>query len=265
MNYYKLIAGNFDWMATRLTPRQYFPPASNPQDPLVSKPYQPSSWHPGMINIPGVEGIGIEKGMFGKTNALLVRLAVPHPFRNDVMVFAKRRAARWNSIFNTWDIPVLSQRKNILSEIWDRLEECFFEIPWHNNNIEIHWRLSINESNLLRLSGRIEGLNEYWKLSYPYSKPDLIIEGLSRDSIVDSAIQDLKKRSLNWVPESEYAINRMAVNYIRHSMSAYHVLLEAQKPYLESFKIINTAIAQAYPWAADEAMDQIHRKHGNSQ
>ena len=47
-----------DWLATRLTPRKYYPPKPSREREITPNFYT-SPWHPGMVEIPGVEGLNI--------------------------------------------------------------------------------------------------------------------------------------------------------------------------------------------------------------
>lgn len=251
MNKLILKLGEYDWCATRLTPRKYYPPKAQPES---DQPWEPSRFDPGAICIPGIEGIGIQF-----ERCLVARLAIATPFSDTVRLFAKHRLCKWNDVFNTWDTPILSQSaKNALEEIWGLIEAAFFDLPWGSGNVEIHWNYAISDKSLNALQKRITALNNFWDFKTPEIEIDIIYRGLSQAEIEAAAIESLKELPFcKWEPHSKAALNRLCVNYLRHRQSSYHVLLQSQMPHLRAFGQVNRAIAQAYPWLEEEALRQI--------
>lgn len=255
-------------MATRLLPYPIHPPSETQgrSDRPLSADGGISRFDPAQITVPGIEGFGVEIGKIRQERTLLVRVAAAAPFSGEVRSLAKRSLAQWNPIFNTWDIPILSQTKgNALKETWNWIEEAFFEVPWYSEILEVHWRYKISEKSLQGLKARIHNLSHFWTngvIDYPSFQVDLVYGGLSRQQIEEGAIAAFKElRPLSpWTPSTEGSINRLCVNYLRHRQSSYHVLLKTSKPYLQIFRDINQSIAAAYPWLSHEATRQIEVK-----
>lgn len=258
------LRGDSDWMATRLTPRKYYPPKPSSEGSLYT-----SRWHPGLIEIPGVEGFWVSVGKYKSERCLLLQLAARHPFRDEVRKLAQKKLATWNATFNTWDIPILSQvAKDALAEVWDLIEVCFFELPWSHEVLELHWQYSTSESNFQVIDRRVDQLNQFWDNGsvdfYDFST-SLVFPGLSLAEIEEKsykAFQELRPNSV-WKPESEGSMHNLCVNYLRHRESAYHLLLKTEQDYLKTFRQINREIARVYPWLKDAAEKQIRIKEEN--
>lgn len=259
-----MVRGQSDWLATRLTPNKFYPP--QPKEVVISRPLTAADVNPKPIKeivIPGAEGISVEVGKFGRGKSLLLRIAIATPFHHSVMRFAKNHLGKWNSIFNTWDIPILSQVKSdALREGWGKIEDAFFELPWYL--IELHWHYSISENDLSVLEKRLKHLNNFWNnaiVNYPVSSISLVYPHLSKDEVVNQAIAAYRKLYPRgkWNPDkaSDTALQGLCVNYLRHECSAYHVLLESEVSYSRAFRDINNAIAIAYPWLKAVAEKQI--------
>lgn len=254
-------------MSTRLTPRKYYPPstvevvASN--KPLTSYDLNPKpQFNPEM---PGIEGIGIQTGRWKQELALLVQLAPRNPFADNVRGFVGKHGS-WNSTFNYWEAPILSQHKgDALNEVWRWVEDAFFEIDWSSPTIELHWNYALSEKALRLLKHKVTQLNSFWELGeidYLETSVSLVYTALRREQIEQDALET--QRALlpgsQWVPQSKRSKNRLCVNYLRHRQSCYHLLLKQEVPYLKAFRDINQAIAQAYPWLSEECSRQIGSK-----
>lgn len=264
----KLIIGEYDWQSTRLSPRKYYPPSLK-KDNILSHPLTNADVNPKPVRtiiIPGVEGIGVSIGKYKGVKSLIVSFAHPTPFIDSIRIFAIKHYATWNDIFNVWDIPVLSQNKsNALGEIWDLIEESYFELPW--SNIELHWNYLISEKSLVALSNRIEQLNNFWEsgvIDYYPPEVNLVYQGLSKQEVIKNAIAAFYEYLPNakWKPEeaSTEALDKLCVNYLRHKCSSYHLLLKTELSYSKVFHKINEVIALCYPWLENEAKQQILRK-----
>lgn len=254
-----------DWVATRLTSRkQYVPKPSIGQGSIV-----PSRWHPGMIQIPGVEGFGVKIGKYKGESSLLLQLAIAHPFDDAVRSFCQKRLAAWNDTFNTWDIPVLSQiKRDALIEVWECLEMAFFELPWSSEVVELHWEYQVSDRSFAALQRRVECLNRLWDTPSEDIDISLVYPQISPQELIDKAYQsfkDMYPRS-PWMPESEWAIKNLCVNHLRHKESPYHVLLksDSKQSSTQIFTAINQAIAIHYPWLKDAAMRQIEIRQRRS-
>lgn len=262
-----LITNQPDWLSTRLTPNRHYP--SQQKEITLDRPLTAADLNPKPIKeivIPGAEGIAVEIGKFGRERALIVRIAIATPFHQSVTGFAKNHLGRWNSVFNTWDIPILSQVKSdALREVWGKIEDAFFELPWHL--VELHWHYSISENDLGVLTKRLKHLNNFWNsavVHYPVSLISLVYPHLSTDEVVAQAIAAYRKlypRGV-WNPDkaSSTALDGLCVNYLRHECSSYHVLLDSEISPLRAFRDINTAVGVAYPWLKDTADKQIKAK-----
>lgn len=250
-----------DWLATRLTPRKYYPPETFSTDTKAS--IYPSKWHPSLIKIPGVEGFNVVVGNYKSQRCLLVQLAKTFPFADNTRIFAKRRLANWNDVFNTWDIPILSQLKNFaLKEVWNIIETAFFELDWDSLELELHWQYAISERSTQVLKSRVEKLNNFWDtgiVEFYDCETNLIITGISKEELEIEVYRVYK--SFQWDANTkDTAMAKLCVDFLRHKKSAYHLLLNTDQAYLQTFKQINQAIASAYPWLKNEAMRQISIK-----
>lgn len=269
-----LKTGDFDWLATRQTPRKLFPPTLKKEEDQAKKgdltayDLNPKPIHE--IFVPGAQGIGVRIGKYGKERCLMLHLALPSPFNNNVLSFAEHSLCKWNSIFNTWDMPILSQiKKDALNEIWAKVEDAFFEIPWYYSVIELHWEYAISERDIAVLKKRIDSLNNLWDktvpiIQYPLLKKSLVVPGLSEKDLLENAINYYRQAypQSSWNPElaSLPARHKLCVNWLRHRYSAYHILLESNKPYLAVFTEINDAIAEVYPQFKEETNRQNQQK-----
>lgn len=269
----ELKTGEFDWMATRLTSRKYYPPKQganfNPDRALTvadlnPKPYQPTY-------IPGTEGMGVQVGKWKQQRALIFALAPTVPFADEVRHFASKRGS-WNNYFNYWEIPILSQHKvDALNEVWLLIVDSYFELQWLNRTIELHWNYQVDERNWAILRHRIKGLNTFWETgeiqeSRPCSVSHLY-EGMSKEEVELAAISSIQEllRNHQWTPKTASSLQRVCVNYLRHKQSSYHLLLKQGVPYLKAFTQINQTIARAYPWLEDECFFQIKLKSEDGQ
>lgn len=275
----KLIYGESDWVATRLTPRPYYPPSSffdknnALTTPLTNADVNPKPFKP--IYISGVEGIGVQidtiqinkhKGRksLSKERCLTVKLALAYPFES--LGFTQRVNAVWNPAFNTWDIPILSQSKgSALSEVWQRIEEAFFEIQWISATLELHWNYSISEKDSSALRNRINRLNNFWEsgeINYDTSVPDLVYPHFSQIELEEKAAKHFQR--LYPAKNVRPKLKTLCVNYLRHETSAYHLLLRSlpqdkdrQSGYRDAFSKINREIAKYYPYLEEECLRQI--------
>lgn len=280
MQQIKLCIGEYDWMATRLTPRKYYPPKPKIEDPrtadeiINSRPSNP-------IFIPGVEGMGVAatrwKG-WGEW-VLTLQLACTLPFNSEVMKLVKKKG-RWNDVFNYWEIPMLSRHeKEAMPEIWQWIVDAFLEIPWSHHTIELHWNYNVGDRNYRILKRKIEYINNFWEtgeIDYPDIHLSLVCRSISKEALEKVAISHMRYlvntlggRITSWVPHSQSTLNRAAINYLRHRKSSYHLLLERlpqedekakETAYLKVFLQINSAIAFEYPWLKQECDRQIQIK-----
>lgn len=268
MQQIKLITGEYDWMATRLSSRKFRPPSIKKEimgdKPLTAYDLNPKPYT--VTTILGVEGMGVEIGKYRGQRCLLLRLAHATPFVDTLLIYCRQNLAVWNDVFNVWDIPILSQNKsNALREIWGKIEEIYFEIPW--TDIELHWRYSISDQNLSALKGRIYQLNNFWAsgvIDYAPIEVSLVYQGFTQQQLEKEAIASFHKHlpQAKWSPENaeQEALNRLCVNYLRHKCSAYHVLLKSELSYSRVFRDISLAIASCYPWLKNEAVRQLKSK-----
>lgn len=277
MHKLKLVLGEYDWMATRLTPRKYFPPrqskgkenqAEKPRDSPLPADGGIRRFSPEDIQIPGAQGFGVKVSKIQGVRCLVLMVATPNPFHCSVRSVAKGGNAAWNQHWNTWDFPILSQTKgNALKEIWYLIEEAFFEVMWTTGVLELHWHYQISDQNLKALEKRISSLNNFWEtgsLDHDPPQVDLVYGGLERLEVEVEALKEFQNLQplSKWVPTSEESLNRLCVNYLRHRQSSYYLLLKSDRTYLQVFAQINRAIAQAYPWLQNEAERQIALKKG---
>lgn len=264
----KLINEEYDWLATRLTPRNLYPP--KPKVYTENKDLTAADLNPKPIAvtvIPGAQGIGVRNGKYKGERCLLIHLACATPFTDEIRAFAKKNLAAWNNVFNTWDIPILSQNKiNALNEVWEKVEEAYFELPW--SVLELHWHYAIGQNNLEVLSKKIKQLNKFWEtgvIDYIPAQVNIVYQGFTKQELERQAIASFYEHlpQAKWNPKqaSKEAIDRLCVNYLRHKCSSYHVLLQSELSYLKVFRDINEAIAKYYPWLFQEAKQQIERKN----
>lgn len=254
-----------DWAMSRMTPRKHYPPRQTFEDgESAYNPHDAARWHPGMIYIPGIQGVGISRTRFwGGHNqgvdAVIFRLGHPNPFYDDLRIIAKQRNAKWNPILNTWDIPVKSQSvRAILQEIIILLEIAYFELIW-DVPIELCWDFRhVNGKEWQWVQQRVKRINRCWGSDDIEDCPELVYPHLSQREIEDKAIEYLfTKLGHRFIPSTEKGINRVCVNYLRHQHSAYDAMLKTipgdrySEGHIALKREINRAVAQAYPWLAD--------------
>lgn len=272
MNSIVLKIGEFDWLSTRLTPKKLFPPTLERKEVEKGKltAYDVNPKPVKEVFVSGIHGIGVRIGKYGRERCLVLHLAFPAPFNENVLTFAKYSLCKWNHIFNTWDMPILSQiKKDALNEVWAKIEDAFFEVQWYSSVIELHWEYAISDHDLAVLRKRIEGLNNLWDktvpiIQYPLSDVSLVVPGLSDEELLENAINYYHQAypQSSWKPKtaSLSAQQKLCVNWLRHRHSAYHILLESEMPYLEVFTKTNNAIANCYPRFSEEVARQNRQK-----
>jgi hypothetical protein len=263
-----------DWMVRRLTPRRLYPPKPKKQVSVIP------SIRPKLIEVPDIEAIGVQVGKYQSHPCLLLQLAFQFPFKEECLAIAKKGNAQWNDTFNLWEIPLLSQdKKSAIYEAWDWLERLFFEHSWNFWDIPVYWNYGVSDNVLTKIQEQIGKLNNFWitgAIEYREVEPSLVYRGLTAEELALKTAKAIKamypgKTVFKWDIVSE----RSCVNYLRHKESAYHLLLLAQGlrvdgttrtpercSYQKIFKKVNEAIADAYPWLADECRRQIQLKGG---
>lgn len=251
-----------DWLATRLHPeRRYLPP--KPPDP--DRPYNPDSrWHPGMILIAGAQGIEVSVGKYKSQSSLLVKLALDRPFTDDARRLAKAKLARWNEVFNVWEFPILSQlKRDALEEVWALIEEIYLTIYIHTR-LEFHWHYDDSPQIINALKVRIDRLNRLWTDGFADTwdyQVSLVYPALTKAELEAQAIAYLSAHGVTQIKVEDFS--NVCVNWLRHTQSAYHILLKTDQDATRSFRQINRAIATAYPWLAETANLQILKRCGN--
>jgi hypothetical protein len=238
-----------DWLATRLSDRKFYPPKKN----YVSQKAVPG--RPQLITIEGIEGVEVCFGQIKGVRCLMLRLALYTPFIEDVLDWVFPRKAVWNSIFNVWELPIISKTEtDALKEIWNYLEEILFADIFYDFRLKIYWRWRVSDSNFKILQHRINRLKSkiFPDVAGMPHKHSCVVPGLDLESL-------LLKKPKSWNSE------QWQVNDIRHNYSSYLALLTQIErynlfEYKQVFVKVNNAIAYHYPELAVECDRQINNR-----
>lgn len=255
------VQGQPDWVANRLSPKKYFPPSPHSAEFRLENLGNP--WHPGMIHIPGVQGIEIGSGIITPAlgRGLYARIGIAFPFTTECLRFVKGKAI-WNDTFNTWDFPLKSQEsKSFLKEVLVLVDEFFWSVPV-SGIVEIHWRLKLSEKNTKVLSRHFQQKQDKWFDLVPQWLEDIadvfVVPSLTEDRIRQETLRYLQSR----FKESKSICSNLAcLSFVRHKYTSYDRLTKVNS---SAYKEINTAIAKQYPWLEDVALAANYVRYKNA-
>lgn len=253
------VQGQPDWVANRLTPKKHFPPSPRSAEFKLENLGNP--WHPGMIYIPGVQGIEIGSGIITPAlgRGLYLRIGIAFPFTVECLRFVKRKAI-WNDTFNTWDFPLKSQEpKSFLKEVLVLVDEFLWTVPVAGI-VEIHWRLRLSEKNDRILSKHFQQKKDWWFDLVPQTIEDIedvfVVSDLTEDRIRQETLTYLQSRF-----KKSICSNLACLSFLRHKYTSYDRLMKINS---SAYREMNTAIAKQYPWLEDVALTANHVRYSKS-
>ncbi|HEY9764566.1 MAG TPA: DUF2293 domain-containing protein [Trichocoleus sp.] len=155
-----------------------------------------------------------------------VIIAPPKPFSEPVMKLAKRAIAYWDSIFNTWRIPIRNHNR-ATAIAW--AQEAFYEVDWEDAPILLSWaaRGETVANNLLAR----------WSVGKSVDAPclrPLVRLGLSRSALIEEALTAYNQRAakpLNCDRMSRKEVERVLLAHVRHNHTDYHNMLWWERRY----------------------------------
>lgn len=261
-------------LQSRMTSRRLFPPRQKKEPVQESKPLLVSDLNPKPppkpIVVPGVQGIIVHRAVLhnnqtytSEYNVPAVAIAPDIPFSDNCRRFARYCKAHWNQVFNVWEIPIRADSQySLLVQIWGWVEEAYYEVDWCDYQINLIWNLGLNEKNRKILANKVVKLNHQGQPDLVKVHPVGVIPHIPEAELMRVACQSFKdiNRWSIWQPKPDSnleSIKYLCVNYLRHLVTTgYDRELQSignkQASYLDLFEQVNRAIAQAYPWLADQ-------------